>query len=43
MVHAARAVLYRDGIREKSHFFVENYPETSVSSGTLERRWIALF
>jgi len=43
MFHAARAVLYRDGIREKSHFCVEKYLETYVSSGTLERKWIALF
>lgn len=43
MFHAARAVLYRDGIREKSHFCVEKYLETYVASGTLESRWIAFF
>ena len=43
MFHAARAVLYGDGIREKSHFCVEKYLESYVSSGTLERKWIALF
>ncbi|KUG20053.1 MAG: HEPN domain-containing protein [Methanomicrobiaceae archaeon] len=25
--HAARAVLFRDGIREKSHYCIELYPE----------------
>ena len=35
--------LYGDGIREKSHFCVEKYLESYVSSGTLERKWIALF
>ena len=37
MFHAARAVLDGDGIREKSHFCVEKYLESYVSSGTLER------
>jgi uncharacterized protein (UPF0332 family) len=43
MFHAARAILFRDGIREKSHFCMERYLETYVSSQTLEKRWIILF
>jgi uncharacterized protein (UPF0332 family) len=34
--HAARAILFRDGIREKSHFCIEQYLQTYVTSGTLE-------
>ncbi len=41
--HAARAVLFRDGIREKSHFCIEQYLNTYVESGTLEAKWVALF
>ncbi len=41
--HAARAVLFRDGIREKSHYCIEVYLETYVKSGHLEEQWITLF
>lgn len=41
--HAARAVLFRDGIREKSHFCLEQYLNTYVASGKLESKWIAFF
>ncbi|HUU74979.1 MAG TPA: HEPN domain-containing protein [Methanoregulaceae archaeon] len=41
--HAARAVLFRDGIREKSHFCLEQYLNTYVDSGKLESKWVAFF
>jgi len=41
--HAARAVLFRDGIREKSHYCIGIYLETYVEKGRLEEKWIALF
>jgi uncharacterized protein (UPF0332 family) len=43
LFHAARAVLSRDGVREKSHFCVEKYLETYVSRGKLEKKRIVLF
>jgi uncharacterized protein (UPF0332 family) len=43
MFHAARAVLFHDGIREKSHFCAERYLETYVSSGKIGKNWITLF
>ncbi len=41
--HAARALLFRDGIREKSHFCLEQYLNTFVISGKLEPKWITFF
>jgi len=41
--HAARAVLFRDGVREKSHFCVGEYLATYVEKGFIEREWIILF
>ncbi|MFA5295439.1 MAG: HEPN domain-containing protein [Methanoregulaceae archaeon] len=41
--HGARAVLFHDGIREKSHFCLEQYLNTFVVSGALERKWIMFF
>ncbi|HOF96716.1 MAG: HEPN domain-containing protein [Methanoculleus sp.] len=41
--HAARAVLFRDGIREKSHYCIELYLETYVRSGDLEDEWVLMF
>jgi uncharacterized protein (UPF0332 family) len=41
--HASRAVLFRDGIREKSHYCIGRYLETYVSSGRLDRKWVTLF
>ena len=41
--HAARALLFRDGIRQKSHFCLEQYLNTFVTSGKLEPKWITFF
>jgi len=41
--HAARAMLFRDGIREKSHYCIGVYLEWYVESGQLEEEWAALF
>lgn len=41
--HAARAVLFRDGVREKSHYCIEAYLERYVESGDLEEKWTTLF
>lgn len=41
--HAGRSVLFRDGIREKSHYCLEQYLGTYVSSGRLDAKWITLF
>ena len=41
--HAARAILFRDGIREKSHFCIEQYLHTYVTSGALELKWVILY
>jgi len=43
MFHAARAILFRDGIREKSHYCVGAYLETYVEQGKLEGQWVAVF
>lgn len=44
MFHAARAVLFRDGIREKSHACVGRYlEERYAKKGMLEKEWIQLF
>ena len=43
MFHSARAVLLRDGRREKSHFCIARYlEEMYVKKGKLEREWIDL-
>lgn len=41
--HAARSVLFRDGVREKSHYCIEIYLEKYVKSGDLEGKWTTLF
>jgi len=41
--HAARAILYRDGVREKSHLCVELYLGGYAIKGDLEASWIAQF
>lgn len=41
--HAGRSVLFRDGIREKSHYCLEQYLGTYVSAGRLDARWLSLF
>jgi len=42
--HSARAVLFRDGIREKSHYCIEIYLDFAYhKKGFLEEDWILLF
>lgn len=41
--HSARAVLFRDGVREKSHYCIGLYLEKYVEDGTLEEEWPMLF
>jgi uncharacterized protein (UPF0332 family) len=44
MVHAARTVLFLDGVREKSHACVGRYlEERYAKKGTLEKEWVQLF
>jgi len=40
--HASRAVLFRDGVREKSHFCIGEYLSAYVGMGLLEHDWIVL-
>jgi uncharacterized protein (UPF0332 family) len=42
MFHAARAVLFRDGIREKSHYCIARYLEKYVDEDSLEDEWVVL-
>ena len=41
--HSARAVLFRDGVREKSHYCIGLYLQRYVENGTLEEDWPMLF
>ena len=41
--HAARALLYRDGIREKSHYCIGIYLESYQKKGLLEDKWVLQF
>lgn len=41
--HSARAVLFRDGVREKSHYCVGVYLEKYVDEGVLEEDWVLIF
>ena len=41
--HAARTVLFRDGVREKSHYCVGIYLEKYVEQNVLEEKWVMLF
>lgn len=42
--HSARAVLFRDGIREKSHYCLGIYLDIAYhQKGLLEKKWILLF
>ena len=43
MFHVSRAVLFRDGVREKSHYCVGAYLEKYVENGKLEEEWVLLF
>lgn len=40
MFHVARAILFRDGVREKSHFCVARYLEIYVEKDLLEEKYI---
>ena len=43
MFHSARAILFRDGFREKSHACIARYlEEVYVKTGKLEKKWIEL-
>ena len=42
MFHSARAILFRDGIREKSHFCIARYLEKYLENELLEEKWIIL-
>ncbi|MCW3989092.1 MAG: HEPN domain-containing protein [Candidatus Bathyarchaeota archaeon] len=43
MFHSARAILFRDGYRERSHYCVARYlEERYVKRGHLEARWVEL-
>ena len=42
MFHAARGILFRDGIREKSHYCVARYVENYVNKNLLEEKWVLL-
>ncbi|MCK4332049.1 MAG: HEPN domain-containing protein [Thermoplasmatales archaeon] len=42
MFHSARAILFRDGVREKSHFCIARYLEKYVEENCLEDEWIFL-
>jgi len=41
--HSARAVLFRDGMREKSHYCIGLYLQRYVENGALEEDWPMLF
>ncbi len=41
--HAARALLFRDGVREKSHGCIGLYLEAYREKGLLEEEWILRF
>jgi len=41
--HTARAILYRDGIREKSHYCIGVYLESYREKGLLEDEWVLQF
>lgn len=41
--HVARAVLFRDGVREKSHYCIGVYLESYREKGLLEDEWVLQF
>lgn len=44
MFHSARAILFVDGYREKSHACIARYLEEKyVRPGKLEKKWVKLF
>jgi len=42
MFHSARAILFRDGVSEKSHFCIARYLEKYVEKNLLEEKWVFL-
>lgn len=42
MFHASRAILFRDGVREKSHFCIARYLEKYIENALLEEDWVFL-
>ncbi|MBU0497733.1 MAG: HEPN domain-containing protein [Candidatus Thermoplasmatota archaeon] len=42
MFHVSRAVLFRDGVREKSHYCIARYLEKYVEKDFLEEEWVFL-
>jgi len=42
MFHSARAILFRDGIREKNHFCIARYLDKYVENDLLEENWVIL-
>jgi uncharacterized protein (UPF0332 family) len=42
MFHSARSILFRDGVREKSHFCIARYLEKYVENDLLEEKWVLL-
>lgn len=42
MFHSSRAILFRDGVREKSHFCIARYLEKYVENDLLEEDWVFL-
>ena len=41
--HSARAILFRDGVREKSHYCSGLYLQKYVEEGALEEEWPMFF
>jgi len=42
MFHSARAILFFDGYREKSHYCIARYLDNYVIKGLLEKEWVDL-
>ena len=42
MFHASRALLFRDGVREKSHYCIARYLDKYVEQDLLEEEWVFL-
>ena len=42
MFHSSRSILFREGVREKSHFCLSRYLEKYVENDLLEEDWIFL-
>jgi uncharacterized protein (UPF0332 family) len=43
MFHSARGILFRDGVREKSHYCIGIYLTGYVERGLLENEWFLIF